>query len=326
MQMSWIRGAIASMLLGGEAEPVQAAPDPQMPLENFVSRLEQDRASSPDGLYWWRLGERVDLGSLGILGSAVAARRTLGEALRSFARGFPLLQSNSDVSFEVNGDEAQICYRVLDPRIWPRRGDSELTLGLIRGICDRYGVPREAIRDLCFEHAPDRDPRTLARYLGRTPRFGEDENRIIFSARVLGNVPRFPPQEDAAVMARHMEGALLDLRRQTPVVQRVHQLILGRMDRGMVNQRQVAAELGMSERSLRRALAAEGQQFHQILEECRRIHGFALVVRSERLFGEIALQLGYSDQTAFSRAFSRWYGVSPREIRKMGAEETSVIR
>ncbi|MFD2442161.1 AraC family transcriptional regulator ligand-binding domain-containing protein [Paracoccus kondratievae] len=126
---------------GGEAEPVQAAPDPQMPLENFVSRLEQDRASSPDGLYWWRLGERVDLGSLGILGSAVAARRTLGEALRSFARGFPLLQSNSDVSFEVNGDEAQICYRVLDPRIWPRRGDSELTLGLIRGICDRYGVP-----------------------------------------------------------------------------------------------------------------------------------------------------------------------------------------
>ena len=78
----------------------------------------------------------------------------------------------------------------------------------------------------------------------------------------------------------------------------------------------------MSERSLRRALAAEGQSFHEILEECRRAHGFALLVRSDRLFGEIALLLGYSDQTAFSR----WYGASPRELRKMGAEEVSVIR
>ena len=75
-----------------------------------------------------------------------------------------------------------------------------------------------------------------------------------------------------------------------------------------------------------RALAAEGRPFHAILEECRRAHGFALLVRSDRLFGEIALLLGYSDQTAFSRAFSRWYGVSPRELRKMGAEEVSAIR
>ncbi|WP_199260528.1 AraC-like transcriptional regulator QhpR [Paracoccus binzhouensis] len=326
MQGSWIRGAIAFMLIGSEADGAPAAPTPAMPLQTFVNHLEQERAASSDGLRSWRSGEAMELSAIGILGDAVAPRRTLGEALRIFARGFPVLQSNSRISLEVIGDEAHVCYRVLDPRIWPRRADAELTLGLIRGICDRYAVPNSAIQDLCFEHQPDRDLRVLAHHLGRTPRFGQDENRIVFSARVLANTLRAEAGGDAMVLSKRLDEALTELRRQTPVSQRVHELILAQMERGLVNQGHIAAQLGMSERSLRRALAIEGQPFHAILEECRRAHGFALLVRSDRLFGEIALLLGYSDQTAFSRAFSRWYGASPRELRKMGAEEVSVIR
>lgn len=314
------------MLLGPEADPAQAAVDPAMPLETFVSRLEEERAITPDGAHSWRAGQRLSLPSIGLVGEAVAPRRTLGEALRVFARGFPVLQSNSMVTLEITGDEAHVSYRVLDPRIWPRRADAELTLGLIRGICDRYAVPREAIQDLCFEHQPDRDLRALFRHIGRMPRFGQDENRITFSASALSHRLRAEPLGDAQEPGRRLDEALVDLRRQTPVSQRVHALILSQMQHGLVNQADVAARLGMSERGLRRALAAEGLPFHAILEECRRAHGFALLVRGDRLFGEIALLLGYSDQTAFSRAFSRWYGVSPREIRKMGAEEVSVIR
>lgn len=331
MQTSWIRGAVAFMLLGPEANAATAANEPAMSLNTFVTRLEDERRASDDGLRSWRSGEALPLSSIGILGEAIAPRRTLGEALRIFARGFPILQSNSSISLEVNGDEAHVAYRVLDPRIWPRRADAELTLGLIRGICDRYGVPREAIQDVCFEHQPDRDLRALAHHLGRTPRFGQDENRISFSARVLSHSLR-PDRQTPEVAgepqasARRLDQALTEQRRQTPVSQRVHELILMQMERGLVNQAHLAGQLGMSERSLRRALAAEGQPFHAILEECRRAHGFALLVRSDRLFGEIALLLGYSDQTAFSRAFSRWYGASPRELRKMGAEEVSVIR
>ncbi len=179
---------------------------------------------------------------------------------------------------------------------------------------------------MCFEHQPDRDLRALAQYLGRTPRFGQDENRITISARSLANTLCHEPEGDALSCAKKLDEALVELRRQTPVSQRVHALILSQMDRGQVHQAQIAAQLGMSERSLRRALAAEGQPFNAILEESRRAHGFALLVRSDRLFGEIALLLGYSDQTAFSRAFSRWYGASPRELRKMATEEVSVIR
>ena len=172
MQTSWIRGAVAFMLLGPEADAAHAATEPPMSLQTFVNRLEVERAASTDSLRSWRSGETLPLDAIGILGEAIAPRRNLGEALRIFAKGFPILQSNSAITLEVNGDEAHVAYRVLDPRIWPRRADAELTLGLIRGLCDRYGVPREAIRDMlasegvvrAFGHRlyPAGDPRAKA--------------------------------------------------------------------------------------------------------------------------------------------------------------------
>lgn len=325
MQSSWIRAAVTSVLLGADADPAQAAGE-MVSLDYFARCLEEERSCSRDGARLWRMGEQLDLGILGTLGQAMAPCGTLGEALRTFVRGFPVVQSNSRISFDVLGSEAHVSYRVLDPRIWPRRADAELSLGLIRGVCARYAVPRGAIQELCFEHEPDRNLRDIARYLGCSPRFGQDENRIVFSASVLSNTPRHKADVTGPPGARQLDDALSTLRKQTPVSQRVYEMIMSQIEHGPVSQTHIAAGLGMSERSLRRALATEGQPFHEILEHCRRTYGFFLLVRSNRLFGEIALLLGYSDQTAFSRAFSRWYGASPRELRKMGAEEVSVIR
>ncbi|MDB6176258.1 AraC family transcriptional regulator ligand-binding domain-containing protein [Paracoccus sp. Z330] len=330
MQQSWIRGAVVSMLLGSDGGSVTAnAATPAssgIPLESFVSILERNRASTSDGASSWRSGEQIRLRDIGIAGDAVKARKCLGDALRVFSRGFPTVQSNTCVSVDVIADEVHVSYRVLDPRIWPRRADAELSLGLIHGICARYGVTKDAFIDLSFEHEADRAMRSLARHLGLTPRFGAETNRIILPASVLWNTRRDPnADDDVAAYGKRLDAALHELRNATPVSQRVCELILAGMDRGMVNQAAVASEMGMSERSLRRALAHEDQPFHDLLAECRRSVGLAQLVRTDRLFSEIALALGYSDQTAFSRAFSRWYGASPRELRRIGTEAVRVM-
>ncbi len=86
------------MLLGPEANATQAASAPAMSLHTFVTRLEDERAASNDSLRSWRSGEALPLSTIGIL----------GEALRIFARGFPILQSNSTISLEVTGDAAHV--------------------------------------------------------------------------------------------------------------------------------------------------------------------------------------------------------------------------
>ncbi|MGQ3673871.1 AraC-like transcriptional regulator QhpR [Xanthobacter sp. TB0136] len=297
-----------------------------VPLTAFVKSLEYLRPECGNAMYFWNKGEAINLNWLGELGKAISSCQTFGEALRTFVHGFPLLQSHTDVSFSVEEDFARFSYRLLDARIWPRRCDAELTLGLVNGIARQYAIPQEAIRSVDFEHQPDLDPRGMATRLGLQPRFMQDENAIVISRRALSAERVEPPLQPEPAMMRLIDQALATQRRHAPVANRVREQIMRLIGRESIGQEKVARLLGMSERTLRRSLAAEGQSFQELLDECRRIQGFALLVRSKKPMSEIALLLGYSDQTAFSRALSRLIGVSPRDLRKTGAEEERVIR
>ncbi|MDO5620012.1 MAG: AraC family transcriptional regulator ligand-binding domain-containing protein [Paracoccus sp. (in: a-proteobacteria)] len=322
MQTSWIRSAIAVPILG---LPLEAAGTTHMPLSSFTQLMENERRHRPTADAW-RSGEAMQLESLSQLGQAIGNSRNLGEALKTFAHGFPLLQSNTSVELSIMDHEAHVSYRVLDPHIWPRRADAELSLGLIRGICARFGISRDAVLGVSFEHEPDGATRDLVQHLGVAPAFGRDENRLRLAVSALSNRPVVARHDDYTASWRQLEQALRRQRSDTDLSARVYSHILQRIGHGPASQADTADALGISERSLRRGLAAQGSSFSEIMENCRRMQGYALLTRSDRPLSEIALLLGYSDQTAFSRAFARWYGVPPRELRRSGALEESVIR
>jgi AraC-like DNA-binding protein len=76
-----------------------------------------------------------------------------------------------------------------------------------------------------------------------------------------------------------------------------------------------AKELAMSGRTLRRALQDSGTTFRELVEEVRRTRAHALLGQPNVTVSEAAYLLGFGDLTAFSRAFKRWTGKSPREYR-----------
>ena len=73
----------------------------------------------------------------------------------------------------------------------------------------------------------------------------------------------------------------------------------------------MAISFGMSERTLRRKLDEEGMAFRELLDRVRQDLCGLYFLEDKRSLGEIALLLGYSDLSAFSRAYKKWYGVSP---------------
>ena len=321
MLNSVISETIAGTVLGGDdAGHGQPSVEGEgfVPLSFFVDRLETLRQRSEGGLYAWTVGEIFTFDMLGDLGEIIACAPTLGHAMRQLAQGLPMLQSGAETSFTVIDDEARLSYRVLDPEIWPRRGDAEITLSLAQNICMRFGMPRGALRQVGLEYIPDRDPSECARHLRVMPRFDQTENYVAFPARFLSN----PSVTGSAGTQEFSERsrALLDRlsRRQSRLAtgELVRARILRHIGRGSLGQASIASELGMSDRSLRRKLSVEATSYHDILEECRRAQGEALLTRTERSLGDIAHALGYSDQTAFSRAFSRWFSMCPSEIRK----------
>lgn len=81
----------------------------------------------------------------------------------------------------------------------------------------------------------------------------------------------------------------------------------------------MAARLKMSERSLQRRLADEGVTFDALLDEVRRVLSLRYLADPSIAIAEVAYLLGYSEPSPFYRAFRRWTGTSPSEMRTRAA-------
>lgn len=330
MDSPWIiagpLSAVAAITTGETANPDTA--DSVMPLGAFAAHLEQLAARAADGAAMWRAGERMELTHLGAVGGAMAAAPTLGQALRCLVTYFGTVQSASSVAMEQEGDTVTLHYRVLDEDIWPRAADAELTLGVFAGAVRRFAPDAARAVAATLEADQNRSAAAISAHLGRAVRAGPD-NALSIPARLLDQrAPAAAPDDGGAAFRASMQSLdrhLRQIRLNQPVSDRVLDLLLQRMGRAEADQDAIARALGMSRRTLRRRLEAEGQTFQHLNEICRCNIGRALLIRSELPMIEIALRLGYSDHTAFSRAFSRWFGMSPRDLRRNDASGRRVI-
>ena len=91
--------------------------------------------------------------------------------------------------------------------------------------------------------------------------------------------------------------------------------IAKQLEQGAPRIEQVAAHMNMSARNLQRKLADEGTSLAFILDEIRQSEAQRRLKQSQDSLTAIALDLGFSDASAFSRACKRWFGKSPSDIR-----------
>ena len=97
---------------------------------------------------------------------------------------------------------------------------------------------------------------------------------------------------------------------------RANEAIDAELASGAVSLASVARRLAMSERSLQRRLEAEGIGFAALIDAARRRRAESLLRSRDVSLTEIAFLLGFSEQSAFTRAFKRWTGKSPRDARR----------
>jgi AraC-like DNA-binding protein len=87
--------------------------------------------------------------------------------------------------------------------------------------------------------------------------------------------------------------------------------LMTEIDKSPPTLRQLASAFGTTERTLRRQLVSEGRPFRALLDEARRDLCLLYLLERKRNFSEIAVLLGYSELSAFTRAYRRWFGRPP---------------
>ena len=102
---------------------------------------------------------------------------------------------------------------------------------------------------------------------------------------------------------------------KTHIAMQVKSKIVDLLSSGMVTEQEMANALNMSLRSLQRKLREEGTSYKEILEDTRRDLANKYIQNSRLSISEISFLLGFSEISNFSRAFKRWNGRAPSEVR-----------
>jgi len=99
------------------------------------------------------------------------------------------------------------------------------------------------------------------------------------------------------------------------LIAQVKRIIVG-LDLGLASIERIEIELGLNKRTLQRGLFAQGTSFRRLKEEVLKEHAVRLLSQADLGLNAIAIQLGYSEPSAFHRAFKVWFGITPRQFRK----------
>ena len=117
-------------------------------------------------------------------------------------------------------------------------------------------------------------------------------------------------------LVSHLDRELAEID-DTPALQtRTKGEIARALSEGLPKMADIARRLGLSARSFHRRLAEQGLSFKTLTEETRREIATAMLQEESYSLSEIAFLTGYSEQSAFNRAFKRWMGVTPAAYRK----------
>jgi len=292
-------------------------PDNRIPFSKYVALMHAAQQLCNDPAFALHFGEEVDASEIS-LAHMMGGADNIGDAL---AVGNRYARLAIEVDADGSGDRFQL--RRIAGQLWfvdARRNPNEFPelseSTFARMACSMCKLPGDIqiVRAVHFTHD---DPGYRAEYerIFRVPvMFGSDMNAIRIDESLMSGFA-FPTTSTYVtdVLKNHAEGLLQKLENGRSTRDHVESLLTPLLQTGEGSMHLIADKLCCSRQTLFRKLRAEGVTFEQVLDDLRHKLSLNYLNANKISVKETARLVGYSDPAAFSRAFKRWTGSSPRE-------------
>jgi AraC-like DNA-binding protein len=275
-----------------------------------------------------RFAEAVGMAEFSVVGLLADAAETMMDSFVQLNR-YGQLVVEVDIGAAGGAQAGRFAYEFKETGAWlidtrknpndfPELTESTFTR-MITG--PRRFLPRPHVLEVHVTH-PEPAHRAVYDEIWQTPiTFNSHWNAMRMDESLRMHRVRMQPRYVFGVLSAHADQLLKDLESSKTTRGRVESLLMPILHTGEISMDAIAGKMGQSRQTLYRNLKEEGVTFEQVLDELR--HKLALHYLSGKKVSvnETAYLVGFSDPAAFSRAFKRWTGVSPRDVRTARAAE-----
>jgi AraC-like DNA-binding protein len=312
------RGAGRDPLLAaaGLLEADIADMDRRVPHDRYIALMRAAKAATGDpalALHW---SEDVNLLEVSVVGLLGYASRDMMEAfgqLQRYARLVVEVDLPADAPTRFSHVQAHGGLWIVDNRADPDALYEHTETAFARMVC---GTRRFGSTPFVLEaHVTHADPGYAGEYeriLGAPVRFGQAWNAMRIDPAWTSLPVQVQPAYAFGILAQHADRLMAELQGSKTVCGQVESLLMARLHTGDAGIDEVAGELAMSRQTLYRRLREEGATFAGVLDGLRRRMALDYLSARRVSVNETAYLVGFSDPAAFSRAFKRWTGASPR--------------
>ncbi|PWJ86443.1 AraC family transcriptional regulator [Pseudaminobacter salicylatoxidans] len=261
-------------------------------------------------------------GSFALLCQAILSTATLEHALR---RGLRFLRAVLDEPHGQLVVENGLARIVLKDTGGPRSAFAYRTFWIIVHGVNCWLVGRRIpIRWVDFRCSAPLTGTDYRLFFGAPARFDQPETRLVFDADFL----KLPTIRDGRALREFLRHApaniLVHYRHDAGLSATVRERLRGTPPSAWPSFEVLAQRMRVSEPTLRRKLRQEGQTYQSIKDEMRRGLAMTTLRAGRRNVADIAADLGFSEPSAFHRAFRKWTGKSPATFRREAADQANI--
>jgi len=267
-----------------------------------------------DNLLGFHLGRHFDLREIGLFYYVLAASDSLIEVLERGAR-YTAIVNEGVAQTCIDGKEVGIRLRYTGLSRHQDRQQAEFWAAAMVRLCRKLTAVSLTPVHVRFAHPRTQGNLEMTRFFGCDIEYGASADEITFAAGSRGLAVINPDPYLNRLLVAYADEALSHRARNPHSLRAsVENAIVPLLPHGKAQMQRVARQLGMSPRTLARHLSSGGFSFTDVMNELRLDLARRYLTDEKLSISQVAWLLGYQDIAAFSHAFKRWTGKTPREV------------
>jgi AraC-like DNA-binding protein len=288
--------------------------DAPLPVPKVAALLQRAAVVSDNPCMGLHMAQNYHYEGSSLLILAMLAAPSVEEGIRCLCRYDRFIDTGIEARFDFDRPQAEFTARLLAADdVTVDQLNEYLLSFLVQALntATRKPVP---VTEVEFRHPAPHNRSALERHFRAPVAFGCDSNRLYFDRSFLQE--RFLSSHAMLydILVNALKTYFCPSNQSSVFVDMVCREII-RCGNEEAGTERIAGRLAMSSRTLRRRLADEGCSFQEVKDLARENRAKYYLSRTNMPLSEIAFELGYSELSAFSRAFRRWVGQTPQSYR-----------